>query len=95
MKRLETETFEDYKVRRAEANLELKMKLRKRLIWDGSTQGTKKGKFKKYSVEELQEILDTPPVVEPVVAEEVKEEEVKTEEETISNGMTMFPGEPA
>ena len=87
MKRLETETFEEYKVRRAEANFETKQKLGRWLIWDSGTQGTKKGKFKKYSVEEIQAYLDRPPVVEeePIaIVEEVKiEEEVKTiEEET-------------
>ncbi len=90
MKRLETETFEEYKVRRAEANFETKQKLGRWLVWDSSTLGTKKGKFKKYTVEEIQAYLDRPPVVieeEPTVAEveeviEVTETE-KTEEETI------------
>lgn len=86
MKRLETETLDEYKIRRSEANFKLKQKLGRWLVWDSSTQGTKKGKFKKYTVGELQEYLDRPHVVieEPVVTgEEVKieEEEPTTKEE--------------
>lgn len=46
MKRLETETFEDYKKRRKETNLIEGIRRRGCMLWMPELQGQKEGKFK-------------------------------------------------